>query len=52
MPTSTPPGPGKGGPGRRAGQPADAGAVGLTLEPVGGSPRPTTDPLLLMTLPT
>ncbi|MFC8981071.1 anti-sigma factor domain-containing protein [Streptomyces sp. NPDC057411] len=33
------------------GNPADAGAVGLTLEPVGGSPRPTTDPLLLMTLP-
>ncbi|MFB7179920.1 anti-sigma factor [Streptomyces sp. NPDC056257] len=34
------------------GDPADAGAVGLTLEPAGGSPRPTTDPLLLMTLPT
>ncbi|MFD9727186.1 anti-sigma factor [Streptomyces sp. NPDC059072] len=34
------------------GNPADAGAVGLTLEPAGGSPRPTTDPLLLMTLPT
>ncbi|GHG00468.1 anti-sigma factor [Streptomyces zaomyceticus] len=33
------------------GNPADAGAVGLTLEPTGGSPRPTTDPLLLMTLP-
>lgn len=30
---------------------ADAGAVGLTLEPDGGSPRPTTAPLLLMTLP-
>ncbi|MFJ6793767.1 anti-sigma factor [Streptomyces sp. NPDC091268] len=34
-----------------AGNPADAGAVGLTLEPAGGSPRPTTDPLLLMALP-
>ncbi|MFD7865137.1 anti-sigma factor [Streptomyces sp. NPDC057682] len=33
-----------------AGNPADAGAVGLTLEPAGGSPRPTTDPLLLMPL--
>ncbi|GAA2779094.1 anti-sigma factor [Streptomyces showdoensis] len=33
------------------GNPADAGAVGLTLEPFGGSPQPTTDPLLLMTLP-
>ncbi|MFI8101231.1 anti-sigma factor domain-containing protein [Streptomyces sp. NPDC086023] len=33
------------------GNPADAGAVGLTLEPTGGSPQPTTDPLLLMTLP-
>ncbi|MFD6248338.1 anti-sigma factor [Streptomyces roseolus] len=33
------------------GDPADAGAVGLTLEPAGGSPQPTTDPLLLMTLP-
>ncbi|MFE0699825.1 anti-sigma factor [Streptomyces sp. NPDC058872] len=33
------------------GNPADAGAVGLTLEPAGGSPEPTTDPLLLMTLP-
>ncbi|QGV77331.1 anti-sigma factor [Streptomyces ficellus] len=33
------------------GNPADAGAVGLTVEPAGGSPRPTTDPLLLMTLP-
>ncbi|MEU3600561.1 anti-sigma factor [Streptomyces sp. NPDC006798] len=33
------------------GDPADAGAVGLTLEPAGGSPRPTTDPLLLMKLP-
>ncbi|MEU8776809.1 anti-sigma factor [Streptomyces sp. NPDC048606] len=28
-----------------------ATAVGLTLEPTGGSPRPTTTPLLLMTLP-
>ncbi|MGW6561569.1 anti-sigma factor [Streptomyces hydrogenans] len=35
-----------------AGNPADAGAVGLTLEPDGGSPQPTTDPLLLMALPT
>ncbi|MFJ3901677.1 anti-sigma factor [Streptomyces sp. NPDC090025] len=34
-----------------AGDPADAGAVGLTLEPAGGSPRPTTDPLLLLALP-
>ncbi|MDX2294912.1 MULTISPECIES: anti-sigma factor [Streptomyces] len=34
-----------------AGNPADAGAVGLTLEPDGGSPQPTTDPLLLMALP-
>ncbi|MFG6294645.1 anti-sigma factor, partial [Streptomyces rochei] len=33
------------------GNPADAGAVGLTLEPAGGSPQPTTDPLLLMSLP-
>ncbi|WP_225805044.1 anti-sigma factor [Streptomyces sp. NK15101] len=35
-----------------AGNPADAGAVGLTLEPAGGSPQPTTTPLLLMALPT
>ncbi|MFF2198739.1 anti-sigma factor, partial [Streptomyces sp. NPDC058157] len=34
------------------GDPADAGAVGLTLEPAGGSPQPTTHPLLLLTLPT
>ncbi|MEU9237242.1 anti-sigma factor [Streptomyces subrutilus] len=34
------------------GNSADAGAVGLTLEPVGGSPQPTTTPLLLMALPT
>ncbi|MFJ3880419.1 anti-sigma factor domain-containing protein [Streptomyces sp. NPDC090077] len=34
-----------------SGSPADAGAVGLTLEPAGGSPRPTTAPLLLMALP-
>ncbi|MFE9042580.1 anti-sigma factor domain-containing protein [Streptomyces sp. NPDC007818] len=34
-----------------SGNPADASAVGLTLEPAGGSPQPTTDPLLLMTLP-
>ncbi|MEW2139487.1 anti-sigma factor [Streptomyces sp. NPDC005409] len=33
------------------GNPADAGAVGLTLEPAGGSPQPTTQPLLLMALP-
>ncbi|MFE3628386.1 anti-sigma factor [Streptomyces goshikiensis] len=33
------------------GEPADASAVGLTLEPAGGSPRPTTEPLLLMPLP-
>ncbi|MFF2775930.1 anti-sigma factor domain-containing protein [Streptomyces sp. NPDC058052] len=33
------------------GNPADAGAVGLTLEPAGGSPQPTSAPLLLMTLP-
>ncbi|MFI8255236.1 anti-sigma factor [Streptomyces filamentosus] len=33
------------------GDPADAGAVGLTLEPDGGSPQPTTAPLLLMALP-
>ncbi|MGV9316695.1 anti-sigma factor [Streptomyces sp. NPDC003691] len=34
------------------GNPSDAGAVGLTLEPAGGSPRPTTGPLFLMNLPT
>ncbi|MGW5782239.1 anti-sigma factor [Streptomyces sp. NPDC003863] len=33
------------------GNPADAAAVGLTLEPAGGSPQPTTDPLLIMALP-
>ncbi|MFJ4880741.1 anti-sigma factor domain-containing protein [Streptomyces sp. NPDC088745] len=33
------------------GDPADAGAVGLTLEPAGGSPQPTSAPLLLMSLP-
>ncbi|MEU9147999.1 anti-sigma factor [Streptomyces sp. NPDC048349] len=33
------------------GNPTDAGAVGLTLEPAGGSPQPTTKPLLLMPLP-
>ncbi|MFK0232477.1 anti-sigma factor [Streptomyces vinaceus] len=33
------------------GDPADAAAVGLTVEPAGGSPRPTTAPLLLMALP-
>ncbi|MFE5624335.1 anti-sigma factor [Streptomyces virginiae] len=34
------------------GDTADAGAVGLTLEPAGGSRRPTSAPLLLMALPT
>ncbi|WP_030761649.1 anti-sigma factor [Streptomyces sp. NRRL F-2664] len=34
------------------GDPADAGAVGLTLEPAGGSLHPTSAPLLLMALPT
>ncbi|MEV7594976.1 anti-sigma factor [Streptomyces sp. NPDC090085] len=33
------------------GDPADAGAVGLTLEPAGGSPSPTSAPLMLMRLP-
>ncbi|MFB7829693.1 anti-sigma factor, partial [Streptomyces hydrogenans] len=33
------------------GDPADATAVGLTLEPSAGSPRPTTSPLLLLALP-
>ncbi|MFJ3174303.1 anti-sigma factor domain-containing protein [Streptomyces roseus] len=33
------------------GTPAGAAAVGLTLEPAGGSPEPSTNPLLLMTLP-
>ncbi|MFF8835770.1 anti-sigma factor [Streptomyces sp. NPDC015130] len=33
------------------GDPADATAVGRTLEPTGGSPQPTTTPLLLMALP-
>ncbi|MFF8810005.1 anti-sigma factor [Streptomyces omiyaensis] len=33
------------------GDSAGAGAVGLTLEPVGGSPQPTTTPLLLLALP-
>ncbi|MFJ1567902.1 anti-sigma factor [Streptomyces erythrochromogenes] len=33
------------------GSPAGATTVGLTVEPAGGSSRPTTDPLLLMTLP-
>ncbi|MEV7415301.1 anti-sigma factor [Streptomyces sp. NPDC089919] len=35
-----------------AGDPADAAAVGLSLEPTGGSPHPTTTPLLLLPLPT
>ncbi|MCT4351851.1 anti-sigma factor [Streptomyces sp. Je 1-79] len=34
------------------GDPADATAVGLTLEPAEGSSQPTTSPLLLMALPT
>ncbi|MFE6225933.1 anti-sigma factor domain-containing protein [Streptomyces sp. NPDC057854] len=33
------------------GDPADATALGLTLEPSGGSPQPTTAPLLLMNMP-
>ncbi|MEU2116439.1 anti-sigma factor [Streptomyces sp. NPDC016459] len=33
------------------GNPSDATAVGLTLEPSEGSSQPTTTPLLLMTLP-
>ncbi|MFF8599913.1 anti-sigma factor domain-containing protein [Streptomyces sp. NPDC015232] len=33
------------------GDPADAAGVGLTLEPAGGSPQPTSDPLVLMALP-
>ncbi|MFI8451607.1 anti-sigma factor [Streptomyces erythrochromogenes] len=33
------------------GSPVTATAVGLTVEPAGGSSRPTTDPLLLMALP-
>lgn len=33
------------------GDPTGAGAVGLTLEPDGGSAQPTTTPLLLMGLP-
>ncbi|MFF5638410.1 anti-sigma factor domain-containing protein [Streptomyces sp. NPDC012825] len=33
------------------GETTGAKAVGLTVEPAGGSPRPTTTPLLLMTLP-
>ncbi|MFI1652318.1 anti-sigma factor domain-containing protein [Streptomyces avidinii] len=33
------------------GGPGNARAVGLTLEPAGGSPRPTTTPLLLLPLP-
>ncbi|WP_405833689.1 anti-sigma factor domain-containing protein [Streptomyces sp. NBC_00105] len=32
------------------GDTAGAGAVGLTLEPAGGSPQPTTTPLLLMAI--
>ncbi|MER6447208.1 anti-sigma factor [Streptomyces venezuelae] len=33
------------------GDTADAAAIGLTVEPAGGSPHPTTAPLLLMDLP-
>ncbi|OKK22249.1 anti-sigma factor [Streptomyces sp. CB00455] len=33
------------------GDPGRARAVGLTLEPAGGSPRPTTAPLMLLNLP-
>ncbi|MFE4633555.1 anti-sigma factor [Streptomyces sp. NPDC056773] len=33
------------------GDPSRARAVGLTLEPDGGSPQPTTSPLLLLNLP-
>ncbi|MEU7067209.1 anti-sigma factor [Streptomyces sp. NPDC046161] len=33
------------------GGPSQARAVGLTLEPAGGSPQPTTSPLLLLPLP-
>ncbi|MET9323407.1 anti-sigma factor [Streptomyces sp. NPDC003038] len=33
------------------GHPDSARAVGLTLEPAGGSPQPTTTPLVLLTLP-
>ncbi|MEU8776968.1 anti-sigma factor [Streptomyces sp. NPDC048606] len=33
------------------GDTTDAGLIGLTLEPAGGSPQPTTVPLLVMDLP-
>jgi len=33
------------------GDPHDAAAVGVTLEPEGGSPQPTTDPLMVVELP-
>ncbi|MCY0938096.1 anti-sigma factor [Streptomyces sp. H34-S4] len=33
------------------GDPGQALAVGLTLEPAGGSPQPTTSPLLLLSIP-
>lgn len=32
------------------GDPNAATAVGLTLEPAGGSPAPTTDPLVVLAL--
>lgn len=34
------------------GDPTQAAAVGVTLEPAGGSPQPTTDPVIVMELPT
>ena len=34
------------------GNPATAVAIGVTLEPEGGSPQPTTPPLMVMELPT
>jgi anti-sigma-K factor RskA len=34
-----------------AGRLADADRVGLTVEPAGGSPQPTTDPVLVLNLP-
>ncbi|MBQ0987123.1 anti-sigma factor [Streptomyces sp. F63] len=33
------------------GRVGEAGGVGITVEPAGGSPQPTTDPLALMELP-
>ncbi len=34
-----------------SGDPHNAAAVGVTLEPEGGSPQPTTDPLMVVELP-